>query len=61
MPQRPKSWRLASATNLFPAPHSTSTGSTTPIPKAITAKAGTPPRTKIRSAPAFFMALIVAG
>jgi hypothetical protein len=37
-----------------------SAGGTTPMPKAISASAGTPPSTKIRSAPAFFMALIVA-
>jgi len=61
IPQRPKSWRLASTTYLLPAPQSTSTGSTTPMPKAINAIAGTPPRMKIRSAPAFAPALMVAG
>jgi hypothetical protein len=61
IPHRPKSCRFASATYLFPAPQSTSTGSTSPSPKAIIASAGTPPTTKIRSAPAFAMALIVAG
>jgi hypothetical protein len=61
MPHWPKSWRLASATNRLPAPHRMSTGSTTPMPKAISAIAGTPPTTKMRSAPACFIALIVAG
>ena len=60
MPQRPKSWRLASATYLLPAPQIMSTGSKTPIPKAIIAIAGTPPTMKMRSAPALCMALMVA-
>ena len=37
------------------------TGSTSFMPKAMSAKAGTPPTMKIRSAPACFIALMVAG
>ena len=35
MPTRPKSWRFASATNMFPGPTSMSTGSMDSLPRAI--------------------------
>ena len=61
IPHRPNNCRLASATYLLPAPQRMSTARSPPRPNAISANAGTPPTIKMRSAPAFFMALMVAG
>ena len=61
MPTRPKSWRLASATNMLPGPTSMSTGAMDAVPIAIAATACTPPSARISSAPAKCIAATIAG
>jgi hypothetical protein len=51
MPTTPNSCRLASATNALPAPTTMSTGSRSSMPKAMAARAWTPPMATISSAP----------
>ena len=61
IPTRPNSCRFASATYAFPAPTSMSTGSMPPSPNASAARACTPPRQTIWSAPELAIACSVAG